>query len=113
MAFKVGDTATYYDISMDVFTSREIIFISDGWVLLRRDKTSDGRCPWAIAPLSSLEHTNEDPIQVGSRVRVGDRGRVGEVLAVNAPAAWVRFDEEDEGVIVALSRLLHVSEETA
>lgn len=115
MDFKVGDKITYYDITADEFRSREIIFMADGWALVRRDgPTPEEKCPWAVTPLTNAYHTPDHPIQVGSTVR-SMMGSQGHVVAIDGPAAWVRWgnDPEDMGGITSLASLLLIEPEVA
>lgn len=101
--FKVGDTITYYDVNTDQFTSREVLFIHEGWAVV--PGTLGAKAPVALTPLAAAEPHKADPIKPGDRVRRGWGDGVGTVVDL---AAWVNFDNgEDAGHVVPLSQLDH------
>lgn len=108
--FKPGDTITYYDVSTDQFTSREILFVHEGWAVV--PGIPGGRAPMALTPLSAAAPHVADPIKPGCRVRSGWGDGVGTVIAVSELAAWVIFDNAgDAGRVVPLSQLDYARDE--
>lgn len=108
MDFKVGDTITYYDVQTDAFASREVLFILDGWAVMRRDQPNGAGCPITVTALANAEPHREDPITPGCTVRRAYGSSTGKVIAVDGLSAWVLWEGDTTGgSVCALAEITH------